>query len=48
MRTITDEELKEILAEHELWLISGRTKGERANLCMANLEGENLRGADLR
>jgi len=29
MRTITDEELKEILAEHELWLTSGEIKVQK-------------------
>lgn len=47
MRTITQEELNEILELHQKWLVK-RNEGKRANLRDANLRGANLRGADLR
>ena len=40
-------ELKAILAQHKLWIESGRKKGKRANLQDANLLGANLQGAYL-
>ncbi len=43
---ITTEELKQILADHALWL-SGEV-GRRADLSGAILRGADLRGADLR
>ncbi|MBR1528665.1 MAG: pentapeptide repeat-containing protein [Oscillospiraceae bacterium] len=46
MKTHTDEELKEILRKHELWL-KGEAGGERANLSSANLRSADLRFADL-
>lgn len=46
MRNITEEELNEILRNHELWL-EGEDGGERAHLRGENLSGANLRGADL-
>ena len=42
------EDLKKIIAAHELWLESSHSEGARANLHGANLHGANLRGADLR
>lgn len=47
MRTITKDELKEILNLHAKWLRC-EPDGVRANLGDANLRGANLRGADLR
>jgi uncharacterized protein YjbI with pentapeptide repeats len=41
-------ELKAILAQHKLWIESGRKKGKHAYLHSANLEGANLEGATLR
>ena len=32
MKTFTKQELDKILDNHKLWLSSGGTKGERANL----------------
>ena len=51
MKNINQEELKEILKKHEMWLNDERG-GERAdlydsNLSYANLKGANLRNADL-
>ena len=56
MRTITADELHEIIRKHGLWL-NGEYGGEQANLSRAdlsganlswaNLSGANLRGADL-
>ena len=40
-------ELKAILAQHKLWIESGRKKGNGADLRGANLRGANLRGANL-
>ncbi len=52
LRTITKEELQNILKEHKLWL-DDSTKGKRADLRNANFSWDNLRyanlcGADLR
>ena len=47
MKKITQEELEVFLRKHKLWLF-GNPKGERADLCGANLRGADLRGADLR
>ena len=47
MKNISQEELKEILKKHEMWL-RGEEGGERANLEDTNLKYSNLRGADLR
>ena len=57
MRTLSKEELQEILEKHKKWL-TGKDGGERANLRWANLReadlreanlsGANLRGANLR
>tara|TARA_R110002111_G_scaffold228268_1_gene289710 strand:+ start:19 stop:396 length:378 start_codon:yes stop_codon:yes gene_type:complete len=41
-------ELKAILAQHKLWIESGRKKGNGANLWGADLEGADLEGANLR
>ena len=46
MKTITKEELKEILRLHSLWL-EDKEKGVRANLSETDLSWANLRGADL-
>ena len=46
-RTITKEELAQILEKHKLWL-NGMAGGERANLRCADLSGADLREADLR
>ena len=40
-------ELKAILAQHKLWIESGRKKGKHANLRGAYLRGANLEGANL-
>ena len=52
MKNISQEELKEILKKHEMWL-KGEEGGERADLSNADLRGFdlsniNLSGADLR
>jgi hypothetical protein len=47
----TADELKTILANHRVWLVSRWTdapKGARADLSSANLDGADLRRADLR
>ena len=46
MTTMTEAELKVILAAHERWC-RGEPGGERANLSGANLSGANLSGANL-
>jgi hypothetical protein len=45
---MTNEQIKETLAQHKIWLHSGHTKGNRADLTGAYLKGANLYGADLR
>ena len=47
MRTITTEELNEILRKHKLWLNSN-SQGKRADLSGADLYEANLTKADLR
>ena len=47
MEKITEEELKEILERHKLWLDSNEKKGKRADLSDADLTRANLRYADL-
>lgn len=52
-RTISEQELEEILAEHRLWVKSGGRQGNRAcltgtSLRGASLEDVNLQEADLR
>jgi len=42
---MSDEKLKDMLADHTLWLAS--KGGKQANLRGANLRGANLRGANL-
>jgi uncharacterized protein YjbI with pentapeptide repeats len=42
---MTQEELKQILEQHKLWL-DDPTKGNRADLREANLRGADLREAD--
>jgi hypothetical protein len=48
LKKITQEELKEILTFHKLWLDSETAKGKRANLEGAYLKGANLKGTNLR
>lgn len=48
MSKITETELKQILANHNLWTSTGGKQGERANLIGSNLKGANLYGANLR
>ena len=47
LRKVSEDELKEILAKHEKWLESGGTKGKRADLQDAILDGANLQEANL-
>ena len=42
------EKLKKILADHKVWLESGKQRGKRAVLTGAHLSGADLRYADLR
>lgn len=44
---MTEEELKKILEDHELWLETSGKKGMRAELRRANLERADLYGANL-
>jgi hypothetical protein len=46
MKTITPEELKEILVKHKMWLLN-QDGGERANLSSADLSYADLRYANL-
>ena len=48
MEKITKKELKTILEQHKLWLVSNEKEGKRANLTHADLSGANLSGAILR
>ena len=47
MRKITEEELKEILEQHKLWLDSNEKEGKHADLSSVNLTDANLTGANL-
>ena len=47
MKNITEEELKEILEQHALWLDSNEIEGKCADLTDANLTRANLTDADL-
>ena len=47
MRTITKEQLAELLAKHRAWL-NNEAGGERANLCSADLSSADLRFVNLR
>ena len=47
MRTLSKEELQEILEKHKKWL-TGKDGGERANFRGADLRGVNFRETDLR
>ena len=47
-RTISQEELKQILQQHKLWLDSDRKKGVSADLRFVDLCGANLTGANLK
>jgi hypothetical protein len=47
MKKITEEELKEIIERHRLWLCSDEKEGKRADLTWANLTDADLTGADL-
>ena len=46
MRTVSKDELTEILRKHEMW-IYGEVGGIRADLCETDLRWVNFRGADL-
>ena len=46
MRTISKDELTEILKKHEMWL-NGEVDGIMADLCETDLRWVNFRGADL-
>ena len=48
MRKITEEELKEILEQHKLWLDSDEKEGKQADLSYDNLAYAKLSGAILR
>ena len=47
MKKVTQEELKEIIAAHKLWLESSRKRGKRAHLLRADLRRAKLEGANL-
>jgi hypothetical protein len=47
MKKITKKELKTILEQHELWLVSNEKEGNRADLSGANLTSSDLSGANL-
>ena len=47
MRKVSREELKKILADHQLWLETDGKKGKKADLAETDLQGTNLQGADL-
>ena len=44
--TMKEDELKEVLRKHKLWL-EGKKGGVRCDLRSADLKGADLRGADL-
>jgi hypothetical protein len=44
---MTEQEIKDVLAQHLTWIKSGGEEGTRANLSGANLSGANLYRADL-
>ena len=46
-RDISEEELKQILEEHEKWVSSGEKEGRKANLAEVNLQNSNLEGVNL-
>ena len=47
MKKITREELDQILQQHELWLTSSGTNGDRFSIYNTNLRGANLQSANL-
>ncbi len=47
LRTITEQELKDILDAYRVWLETDERDGKRSVLKRANLKGANLRGANL-
>ncbi len=47
LREVSEDELKQILAAHEMWLETGGEKGKRADLSHANLQEAELVGAKL-
>ncbi len=47
LRKVSEEELKEILAEHQTWLETDGKEGTRADLSRTDLQGADLRGANL-
>ncbi len=46
-RTISDEELQRVLAEHKKWLETEGKEGQRADLSNTDLSGKDLHGAHL-
>ena len=48
LHEISKDDLKKILTNHSLWLSSGETKGQPANLEGCNLRGAVLLGANLK
>ena len=47
MKKISQEELKQILEKHKIYMTTLGEEGERAYLSRADLSGADLRGADL-
>lgn len=47
MKKLSSEELQKIIADHKLWIESGRSEGKRAALHNTNLSGVSLIGVDL-
>lgn len=43
-----EKKLAEILRKHKEWIVGGCERGEKADLCDADLYGADLRDADLR
>jgi len=48
LHEVSKNDLKNILANHSLWISSGETKGEPANLARYNLRGVVLLGENLK
>ena len=48
LHEVSKDDLKNILANHSLWISSGETKGEPANLAGYNLRGVVLLGENLK
>lgn len=47
MRKLSDEQLREVLEKHRMW-VEGKDEGEIADLREADLRGADLEGANLR